>query len=338
MAILQIPYSFKNGQSVGDCGIEYLVIDTANNNLCGEMYSTLRIVDLPIIDGVQGVTFSYNSDTYTVTTLSIDETILLLQTAFTCPNGYCNGQLASFDYELVPLSGEEWVSETIVNNVSATNVVYSFSDITINGTTYNPLPYQFWDDSSDGNASQNTFDYNQAIIDYLVSLNIPEYRGAINYGVNGVADNSAGTGLLSLIFATGTTVSIDITAPSPVISGTFVENTDSGGSSILTYMLLLTLTDDSVMAQGDLLETTNWIVSDGNNITGNTTTPVATIIVYNLFCGECALDPSQSFVITEVIVTQNICARSNVAVGYILSDDIQDAIINQTSKFGSSVN
>lgn len=327
MAFLQIPYQFKNGIEIRDCGTENLAIDNSNFSFCGKKYFTLRIIS--ISNGV--TTFEYNGDTYGVSSLSTEDVITLLASAFTCTNSYCNGQQSSFDYTLTALSGDKWESDSIVNSVSPTNVVYSFADITVAGITYGTLPHQFWDDAIDGNASSNTYDYIQAIIDYIVSLNIPEYIGAVNFGVNDASDNSEGTGLLHLYFTTGTTVSITITAPSPVISGTF------NGGTLTTYMLKLLLENTSIQAPGDVLVSTNYQISDGSEIINNSTTPDATVIIYNIFCNACGTDPEKSLVLNLIIVTQNACVRNNVATGFILAADIQDCILHKISKTGSSV-
>lgn len=327
MAFLQIPYQFKNGVEVSDCGTENLTIDNSNFSFCGKKYFTLRIIS--ISNGL--TTFEYNGDTYSVSSLSTEDLISLLASVFTCSNSYCNGQQTSFNYTLTALSGDKWESDGIVNSVSPTNVVYSFSDITVGGITYGTLPHQFWDDATDGNASSNTYDYIQSIIDYIVSLNIPEYIGAVNYGVNGTSDNLNGTGLLHLYFTTGTTVSIAITAPSPVISGTFT------GGTLTTYMLKLLLENTSIQAPGDVLVSTNYQISDGLEIINNSTTPDATLIIYNIFCNECGTDPEKSLVLNLTIVTQNLCIRNNLATGFILASDIKDCILHQTTKTGSSV-
>ncbi len=327
MAFLQIPYQFKNGVEVGDCGTENLTIDNDNFSFCGKKYFTLRVID--ISNGV--TTFEYNGNTYGVKSMSTEDLISLLASVFTCANSYCTGQAASFDYTLTPLSADRWESNSIVNSVSPTSVVYSFSDVTVGGITYGTLPHQFWDDATDGNASSNTYDYIQAIIDYIVSLNIPEYIGALNYGVNGADVNSDGTGLLHLYFTTGTTVSITITAPSPVISGTFT------GGTLTTYMLKLLLTNTSTQSPGDVIVSTNYQISDGSNIISNSTTPDATVIPYNIFCSNCGTNPTKSLVLNLTIVTQNSCVLNNVATGFILAADIQDSIIHQTIKTGSSV-
>jgi hypothetical protein len=331
MSLISIPYSFKNNESVGDCGIEYLIVDNSNFSLCGEKYFTLNVVNLPVIDGVQGVAFTYNEDTYVTTSLTPTETIQLLATAFTCPNGYCNGQEASFGWELTPLEADKWTSTTILNNVSPASVTYSFSDITVNAVVYNPLPHVFWQDNIDGNASENAYDFMQAIIDYIVSLNIPEYVGAVNNASNGVSNNLQGVGLLDLYFETGISVSIDITAPAPVISGTFT------GGTATVVMLSLETDDTSNMAVGDVLTQTNWQITDGNTMIGNTTTPTATTFPYNIFCGNCALSESDNWLITEVIITQNTCARNNVAYGYVSIAEIADALAGNI-QIGTSIN
>jgi len=330
--IISIPYSYINGIPVGDCGVQNLTIDLTGYPLCTDKYFELRIVSISTVDGQTITTFNYQQNTYGTTTLSPTELILLLSTAFICPPSYgCLGQEASFDWELTPIQADKWISDSIVNAVSPSNVVYSFSDITVNGIAYTPLPHVFWTDAVDGNASSHVFDYIEEIIAYIVSLNIPEYVGAINYASNGMSDNLDGTGLLELYFETGTTVSIDITAPSPVIAGTFT------GGTATTVMLSLEITDTSTMATGDILTQTNYQVTDGVNLIGSTTTPVATVLPYNIFCGGCGLNKNQSWVITETIVTQNVCARNNVATGYIESDEIIDAINNVITKTGSSI-
>jgi len=65
--ILSIPYSYINGVSVGDCGVEYLTINIENNDLCGEKFFTLQIQSLPVIDGVQATNFLYNGNAINIT-------------------------------------------------------------------------------------------------------------------------------------------------------------------------------------------------------------------------------------------------------------------------------
>ena len=328
---VSIPYQYFNGQELDNCGTENLTIDNGNFSFCGEKYFTLRIID--IVNGV--TTFEYNGNTYGVTSLTTDELITLLASVFTCPNGYCNGQDASFDWTLTPLSADKWTSQTIVNEVEVVqpDVVYSITAITINGTPYGILPHVIWDDTDpEGNASTHVADYIDAIIAYIESLSITEYIGAVNNGVNGVSDNLDGTGLLELYFTTGTTVVITIDEPTIPISGTFT------GGVLTTYALTLLLEDTSTMASGDVLVTTNYQVSDGNDFIGNTTTPDATVLPYNIFCGECGLDPNSNWLLNETIVTQNICVKDNMCTGYITTAEIQDAILNQTTKTGSSIN
>ncbi len=324
---VSIPYQYYNGQELENCGSENLTIDNSNFSFCGEKYFTLRIVS--IINGV--TTFEYNGNTYGVSSLSTDDLIILLASVFTCPNGYCVGQEASFDWELTPIEADKWTSTTILNDVSPSLVTYSLIDITVNGITYGVLPYVFWDDNVDGNASENAYDFMQAIIDYLVSLSIPEYVGAVNNATNGVADNLQGVGLLDLYFETGTIVSIDITAPASVIAGTF-----TGGTSTVV-MLSLETRDTSIMSVGDVLTQTNWQITDQSNLIGNTTTPIATVIPYNIFCGDCGLEENNNWLITETIVTQNTCARNNVAYGYITIAEITDALAGNIQT-GTSIN
>jgi hypothetical protein len=331
MSFVSIPYQFKNGQEIANCGTDNLVIDTTNFILCGEKYFTLRITD--ISDGV--TTFSYNGDTYGNSSLSTDELITLLSTAFVCPSSYCSGQNASFDWTLTPLSGDKWTSQTIVNEVLNVqpDLVYSIDSIVINATPYGILPHVIWDDTDpEGNASTHVADYIDAIITYIESLSIPEYLGAVNHGVNGVADNLDGTGLLELYFVTGTTVVITLSEPTTPIAGTFT------GGILTTYALTLLMEDTSTQASGDVLTQTNYEVSDGVNMIGNITTPDATLIPYNIFCGSCGLDENSSWILNQTIITQNTCAKDNFCTGYIPLVDIIDCIDNQSTKTGNSIN
>jgi hypothetical protein len=330
MSSIQIPYQFLNGVELQDCGCgtEYLTIDTTNFPLCQQKYFTLRLVS--ISNGVN--TFSYNGNLYGNNTLTASQLITLINTAFQCPNSYgCLGQVAKFKYTLTALTADKWTSQNIVNNVSVTSLIYSFGAITINGVPYPPIPHVFWNDTINGNASSQTFDYVQAIIDYIESLNIPEYVGAINNGSNGMSDNYDGDGLLELYFEVGTTVVITITEPTQPIAGTFT------GGVLTTTALTLLMENTSDLSSGDVLTTTNYQVSDGNNQVMKSTTPDATIIPYNIFCDGCGLNENNGFIMDLVIVTEQGCARNNLATGIITAVDILDCINNQTTKTGTNL-
>lgn len=329
--IISIPYEYFNGKQLSDCSSEYLTIDTGNYSLCSDKYYELRLVSITTVDSQVLSTFSYNNELYGTISLTPDALISLLATAFVCPPSNCDGQDASFDWELNPVVADKWVSTTIVNSVSPTNVVYSVSSITINGIGYGVLPYVFWTDAIDGNASSNTFDYVEALIAYIASLSIPEYVGAINLATNGMADNLSGVGLLELYFEVGTTVVITITAPAPVILGTF-----TGGTTVTTN-LTLELTDTSTMAGGDVLSTVNYIVSDGLTALGSTGVIDTDIPVYSIFCKNCNINPNNYWIINNVLITQNGCATDNLSTGYITPTQIQTVITSQTPDTGSSI-
>lgn len=329
MSNISIPYQFLNGKELSNCGTDTLVIDTTNSILCGQKYFTLRIIE--ISNGV--TTFEYNGDSYGVSSLSTDDVIILLDSAFVCPNNYCNSQITSFDWTLTPLTGDEWISQTIVNEVVSVqpDLIYSITAITVNGTPYGILPHVIWTDSVDGNASTHVADYIDSIIEYLATLSIPQYLGAVNKANNGVADNLDGTGLLKLYFVAGTTVTITINEPTTPINGTFTSGT------LTTYMLTLLLEDTSTMSDGDVLSQTNYQISDGLTIIGNKTTPDALLVPYNIFC-DCGLDINNNWILNEIAVTQNSCVNNNVCTGWISTEDIEDAIQNRNTKTGTSVN
>lgn len=329
--VLSIPYEYFNGKQLNTCCTEYLTIDVSDFNLCGDKYFELRLVSITTADTQVLSTFSYNNNLYGTTSLSPDDLIELLATAFVCPPSNCDGQEASFDWELNPFLADKWVSTTIVNSVSSTNVTYSVNTLTVNSVGYGVLPHVFWTDSVDGNASTHTFDYIEALIEYIESLNIPEYVGAINLAKNGMENNLSGVGLLELYFQEGVTVSITITAPSPVISGTF-----TGGTTVTTN-LTLAMTNTSTMASGDVLSSVNYIVSDGQKVIGSTIAIDTEILVYSIFCKNCNINPNNYWILNNVLITQNGCATNNLSTGYITPTQIQTVINSQTPDTGSSI-
>jgi hypothetical protein len=334
MSLVKIPYEYFNGEDITNCGTcsKELIIDVTDYPLCGEKYFTLRLVD--ISGGVS--TFEYNGDRYGVTSITATALVTLINTAFVCPNDYgCNGQVASFQWDLAALSGNRHRSLTIVNDVELVqpNLIYSITVLDINGTSYGGLPYVVWDDTgAGGNASTHVADYVDAIIAYIESLSIPEYIGAINHARNGMSDNNNGTNMLDLFFVTTTTVDIQIDEPTEPINGSFVT-----GGLVETYALELTLQDTSDISVGDILLQTNYTLSDGVQELVNSTTPTSIISPYNIFCGGCGLTPERGWIATEVICTEEVCIKDNVATAVIPVADILDCIATQTPKSGTSI-
>lgn len=334
MSFLSIPYEIKNGVEVPNCATENLFIDLTDYPLCNEKYFILRIVDVSTIGGSIVTSFQYNDEVYGVTSLSTDDLITLLSTAFGCPvDEGCAGQNASFSWVLTPIIYDKYLSLNIVNEVQLVqpDFIYKITDLTINATTYGALPYIIWDDNTaPTNASETVADYIDAIIAYIVSLSIPEYKGAVNKARNGMSANGYGDDLLELYFTVGTTVSITIDEATLPLAGTFPFD------SAVTGILELVITDTSTVDAGDIITQTTFQVSDGTDIVGSLNLGVGTMYPYSLFINN-SLDTDKGWILNITIATENECGRDNLATAVIQSADIIDAINNQVSKNGNSI-
>jgi len=334
MSFLNIPYEIKNGVETNNCCSESLLINLSEYPLCGEKYFVLRIINVSEMDGKIVTTFEYNGDTYGVYSISSDDLISLLNTAFVCPEngGNCSAQNTEFTWALNPITLDEWSSDNIVNEVAnpQPDTTYTITSITIDGTPYVPTPHLIWDDSVDGNATQNTKDYIDAIIAYIEGLSIPQYKGAVNHAKNDMVSTNFGDNLLSLYFTPTTTVLITIVSALP-LSGTFnfVDN--------VTAEMELTITDTSTLSVGDNIIFQNNQVSDGFNQLGGNKIGSINIPVYSLFLNY-GLNISQGWIINETIATQNECVVNNLATAIIQSSDIKDCLYNKVAKSGTSIN
>jgi len=331
MSFVSIPYEIKNGVEYSTT--QYLLVDTSNYAFCGDKYFELNITDTSLIGATICTYYNFQGDNYGCYSITTDALIVIINSVFICePSISCAIQKTQFDWQLIPLVNEKWVSDSIVNEVLLVqpNEIYQFTDLTINGIVYGTIPYTIWDDSVEAtNASVTVKDYFDKIIEYIVSFNIPEYVGAVNHAQNGMADNLFGTNLLELYFQVGTVVEIKIlSADTP--SGIF--NYDNK----YTTQLQLELTDDSTIDLGDAINQITWVASDGTANLVNNEMPIGSMFPYNIFYTP-QLNKLKGWILYEIIVTDNVCQFNNVATYVIPSTEIIDCIDNQITKSGTSL-
>lgn len=331
MSFVSIPYEIKNG--VESTTTQYLLIDTSNYAFCGDKYFELMITGTSVIGANTCTYFNFQGDNYGCYSKTTNALIALINTVFVCePSTSCAVQLTKFNWELTPITNDSWYSDAIVNEVLNVqpNEIYRITDLKINGIDYGALPYTIWNDSTEAtNASVTVKDYLDKIIAYLVTLSIPEYVGAVNHAQNGMADNLWGTKLLELFFEAGTTVDIQITsADTP--SGVFTFN------ELKTTQVQLELTDDSTIDLGDAINQITWVASDGTANLVNNEMPIGTMYPYSVLVTP-QLNKANSWVLYEIIVTDNVCQFNNVGTYVIPSTEIIDCIDNQITKSGTSL-
>lgn len=322
MSIIKIPYQFKNGIPVDNgCCEDFLIINNDNYEFCTDKFFAFRpISSIPNANGTISNTFEYNGDTYTDSILTPTQLITLLATIFECPAEYgCNGQVASFDWCLQPVTCSKWTSTTIVNDITdpQPNLDYTITTITVNGINYGVLPHSVWVDGSAGNASVLVEDYINEIIDYIAGLGIPEYVGARNLASNGFTDNFRGVDLLELYFDLGTTVTINFASTLPS-TGTMIEVDET------VVQLILEITNTSTLTTGDVLTLFTTSVTDGvQSLSSQSETGI--MIVYNIFNSQ-SLNVNNNWIVNGTIATELQCARNNMATGIITVDEINEAI------------
>lgn len=336
MALVIFNYQLKNGIPVADCttscsGVD-LVVDTEQDQLCGEKYFELRIIDVQY-DGTDTLTtFTYNGDRYT-TDEALSTLIPKINSAFICDTtNDCLAQDCKFNVSLTALNSDKRLSTTIVEEVMLVQPVrqYEFTNIEVGATTYSFTT--FWDDSSDGSASTHVADYIDAIITYIEALSIPEYIGSVNLARNGMAVNNEGVGMLAMYFDAGTTpVNINIQDTSATIVGAISTLTAN-----VTAEMNLELTDISIVSAGDTIETFSFEITDGIMKTfSQDDNP--TIPVYSVFeTSQNINTTNKGLVITECIATANECASDNVGIAIIPHSDILACLTSQTTFTGTS--
>lgn len=337
MPLVIFNYQFKNGIAVADCttsctGID-LVVDTDQDQLCGEKYFELRIIDVQY-DGTDTLTtFTYNGDRYT-TDEALSTLIPKINSVFVCDTTTdCQAQDCKFNLDLTAVNSDRRLSTTIVEEVMLLQPVrqYEFTNIEVGATTYSFTT--FWDDSSDGSASENVADYIDAIIAYIEALSIPEYICSVNLARNGMAVNNQGVGMLQMYFDAGTTpVNINIQDTTATIVGSISTLTAN-----VTAFMNLELTDTSIVSAGDIIETFTFEVTDGTFKTfsqdDNPTIPVYSVLntINNINT------TNKGLVISGCIATANECVSDNVGIAIIPHTDILACLTSQTAYTATSL-
>jgi hypothetical protein len=337
MPLVIFNYQLKNGIAVADCttsctGID-LVVDTDKDQLCGEKYFELRIVDVQYDGSNTLTTFTYNGDRYT-TDEALSTLIPKINSVFVCDTTTdCQAQDCKFSLDLTAVDSDKRASTTIVEEVMLVQPVrqYEFTNIEVDAVTY--TFGTFWDDSIDGSASTNVADYIDAIIAYIEALSIPEYIGSVNLARNGMAVNNQGVGMLEMYFDVGTTpVNINIQDTTSTIVGAVSTLT----ASVTAYMNL-ELTDTSIVSAGDTIETFTFEITDGVYRTfvqdDNPTIPV-----YSVFeTSQNINTTNKGLVISECIATTNECVSDNVGIAIIPHTDILACLTSQTPYTATSL-
>lgn len=331
MAVITIPYQFKNGlPESGD-----IVIDTTNGPLCGEKYFELRPTKVSEIQTggstVQCTYFRYDGIEYGVYTKTPSEFIDLSIQCFPCDGGdcNCNEQETTFDWEMTAHESDSYLSTTIVKPVGSGDFLYQLI-LEVDSVVY-ASSVTVWNDALTVDpASQVTKDYIDAIIALIESYNIPNFNSGWNKAVNGMADNKNGVGMLELFFEVGATINQFVIEANAVSYGTISANGQKYDYAEIEF------TDNSTVNVSDNIVEYTWGVWDGENMMVSTDGDNPTTPVWNLqSCGY--LNPNNGWVMTEVISTTNGCVSNNTATAIINSTDILDCITNGTTKTGTGV-
>lgn len=338
MAFVSIPYEIKNGVAVGSTA--YILIDTNEYPLCQDMGFELPITSVVMDLDRVATSYSYQGDTYTTTSMSTDDLVTLLKTAFVCPPTVTCGCIAKFEWTLTPLKYKKWVSGTILKEIAESNpnCTYRITNFTVGGVNYAPTPVTIWvdaDSDSLGHASVYSYQYCEAIIAWVEDRAIPSYQGAVIRAVDNEFNNS-GTGILELYFTNGVAVAIVIIETRFGVSGTF---TDGG----LVYCKTnLRLVDTSTIPTGSELTSNEWIVYDGVSMIGSSILSPTQIYPYNIFYKSgnavyTALDTNKGWIIKGNAGYAPTCWASAVSTAVISISQIEDCIVNGNVQTGTSI-